>query len=218
MSPDPLQVIFGIGNPGRAYRDTRHNVGWMVLDCIAEGCGVRLSRRAFHARVADARLDGRRTLLVQPRTYVNRVGSAARDLMEHFALEASDLLAVVDDVHLPVGRIRLRRAGSAGGHGGLASLIETLGEAFPRLRVGVGAPDPDADLVEHVLGPFEEGERPALGGALARAVDGARMWRAEGVEAAMNAVNPAPLDPARDLRPPDPDAAGPEPGRGAAPE
>ncbi len=184
-----MKIIFAVGNPGREYENTRHNIGWLVADRIAEQCGAAFSKRAFHARVAAAEWEAQRVLLLKPQTYVNRVGGSAREVLEYYKRPPADMLVVTDDVNLPFGGLRLRSGGSAGGHNGLKSLIAALDEDFPRLRLGVGAPEAGSELSDYVLGPFRAEERARLDQILARALAAAAMWMRQGIDAAMNEFN-----------------------------
>ena len=193
-----MRLIVGLGNPGREYRDTRHNVGFMVVDEIATR--HNLSMAMAPSQVPDAFLAkkyGADPLLVaKPLTFMNRSGEAVAALARYYDIAAGDLLVVVDEVALPFGRLRARARGSAGGHNGLKSVIERLGTTeFPRLRLGVGRGDARRDLADHVLSTFEADEQPALGEFIARAADAAEMFAAEGIEKVMNAYNPGATDP-----------------------
>lgn len=188
-----MWTVVGLGNPGRAYADTRHNLGFRVVDELARRSGAQLARGPGDYWVAVLRLGSLEALLVEPTTYVNRTGRAIQQLVDQRGVEPGELLALVDDVYLPFGRLRLRPRGSAGGHNGLRSMIETLGtEEFPRLRLGVGAPADDTPLPDWVLGPFapeEAGELPAFVG---RAADAVLQVLESGVEATLPRVNAPP--------------------------
>lgn len=186
-----MKLILGLGNPGEPYRDTRHNAGWMVLDRLAEPLGIRWKRNwrcPCDSGIVPHSTAG--AVLVRPRTFMNRSGHAAACVLRRWRAETGDLLVVVDDLDLPLGRIRIRSGGGAGGHNGLRSVIGELGtEAFPRLRVGIG-PRPDgADVVSYVLAPFEQQEQDRLKPALERAAEAAKTWWQGGMEAAMNEFN-----------------------------
>jgi PTH1 family peptidyl-tRNA hydrolase len=207
-------IVLGIGNPGAEYEATRHNVGFMVLDLLAQRLGLAFERlerrtddgsRAFSgkvkARVCEGRRKGRSFLLVKPQTYVNLSGEVAAPLLRHAGRTPAQLFVIVDDLNLPLGRMRIRPSGSAGGHNGLKSIQQLLGsDAFPRLRLGIGQPpggEPDpqgpaarrggseglrpaalhaADWPDFVLAPFLPEEREVLGRVLARAADCAQAW------------------------------------------
>ncbi len=188
-----MKLIVGLGNPGREYRETRHNVGFMVVDELARRAG--LTWGGGPAQIPETlvakRYGAAPVLLAKPLTFMNRSGAAAAGLSRYYDVPAEELLVVVDEVALPLGRLRLRANGSAGGHNGLKSVIEGLGTtAFPRLRLGVGRGDGRRDLADHVLSKFEAGERADLESLVARAADAAEMFAAEGVVKAMNVYNP----------------------------
>lgn len=185
------RLILGLGNPGETYRDTRHNVGFRVVDELARRFGVSLDRVECNSRLGQA--SGPAVLLAQPQTYMNRSGYAARCFVEHHQLEPAAVLVVYDEVNLPLGRLRLRRAGSPAGHRGLESVLENLRtDQVPRLRLGVAPADgPPAgeDLADFVLAPFTGDETETVEQMIRRAADACEVWLAEGVEAAMNRFN-----------------------------
>ncbi len=186
-----MKLVVGLGNPGRKYEQTRHNIGFEVLDEVARrvGAGFRRSWR-FPADLAEATWEGQKILLVRPRTYMNASGEAVGPLARKKGVSAGDVVVVVDDVELDCGRLRLRAGGSAGGHNGLKSLIEHLGsEAFPRVRVGVGRMPAGGNLVEHVLARFPPGERPVMQEAVQRAAEAALAVLREGLDKAQNKFN-----------------------------
>ena len=182
--------VLGLGNPGRRYARTRHNLGFMVVDELAARTGASFRNEADHYELAATELAGTSVLLVKPNTYVNRSGSAARALLAAHRLLPPQLLVVVDDVYLPFGRLRLRPSGSAGGHNGLISIETELGtREFPRLRVGVGAPDAGEGLADHVLATFTADEKKRLPDCVARAADAVERVLELGVEAARPRIN-----------------------------
>jgi PTH1 family peptidyl-tRNA hydrolase len=192
-----------LGDPGPKYRGTRHNVGFEVVDELARRWGVSSFETFGSALYARARtpLVGDPVVLAKPMTYMNASGEAVAGLAGFYKIDPGQLLVVVDEVQLPIGRLRLRPSGSAGGHNGLKSIVQHLGPGFPRLRIGVGRGDPRWDLADHVLSRFSSDERLVIERAIARAADAAETFLAEGIEAAMNRYN-APEDA--------PGAAGPE--------
>lgn len=185
-----MRLLVGLGNPGERYADTRHNVAWRVLDRLAErwqavSAPGSETYRARRARVASGEVE-----LLQPLTFMNRTGEALARWIEERGGPAEDLLAVADDVWLPVGLVRLRPKGSSGGHRGLESIEAALGtNEFARLRVGVGAAESSERLREHVLEPFEPAERDDVDEAVDRAADAAACWATEGILVAMNRYN-----------------------------
>lgn len=187
-----MKIVVGLGNPGRAYAETRHNVGWMVLDAFAARLGVRFRtswRRPL--QLAKTAIEGVGVLwLVKPMTFMNCSGDPLPGLMRPAGATARDLVVVVDDVHLPIGKMRIRASGSAGGHNGLKSLIERLGtEEFIRMRIGIGDKQGDETLTAHVLGRMDRTERETIAVAAERAVDAMECVLRDGVDHAMNQFN-----------------------------
>jgi PTH1 family peptidyl-tRNA hydrolase len=185
-----MAVVVGLGNPGWRYRRTRHNIGFRVVEELARRHGARFKRSyRMAARIARLELAGREVLLVEPRTYMNRSGLAVRAVMAGFERGLDELLTVVDDVNLPLGRLRVRQGGGDGGHNGLRSVIETLGSSgFARVRVGVGGADA-SDLTAHVLSKFDGPERPLVGRVVGAAADAVMAVLGQGVGPAMNSFN-----------------------------
>jgi PTH1 family peptidyl-tRNA hydrolase len=186
-----VKLIVGLGNPGREYRDTRHNAGFMVVDEIARR--HNLTWAMAPAQVPDAfvvkRFGTLPLLLAKPLTYMNRSGISVAALTRYYDVEPADALVVVDDIDLPFGRLRARVSGSAGTHNGLRSVVAHVGTEFPRLRVGVGRGDARRDLADHVLAKFEPAEREQLDTIITRAADAAEMFAAEGIIKVMNTYN-----------------------------
>jgi PTH1 family peptidyl-tRNA hydrolase len=189
-----MKLIVGLGNPGREYEHTRHNVGFQVAEELADRYRVSLKSRAtWKARVAKIAEIGDGVLLAEPTTFMNLSGWAVREIAAFHKLAASDVLVVVDDADLPLGRLRLRTSGSAGGHNGLKSVIQELGTIeFPRLRVGVGRQA--GELKNHVLGRFSVEEKAQIDAAVKRAADAAELFAKENILAAMNRFNAAQVD------------------------
>lgn len=185
-----MKLIVGLGNPGHRYRNTRHNVGFMVLDCLAEGMRVAFSQEMYQGLVAKGKLRGESVMLLKPLTFVNNSGQAVAEATEHTLGDLEDLLVVLDDVYLPLGAIRIRPGGSAGGHNGLNSIIEHLGtKDVPRLRMGVGENRGESSLTGHVLGKFTQEEVPHVETMVARAAEAVTQFVASGIERAMNEFN-----------------------------
>ncbi len=180
-----LRLIVGLGNPGREYRDTRHNVGFMIVDRLAARERVAFrSEKSWQAEVARAG----DLVLCKPLTYMNLSGQAARVLSQFHKIDPAQMLIILDDMALPLGKLRLRASGSAGGHNGLRSLIDHLGTRdIPRLRIGIGAAQGEA--TGHVLGRFALEEKATLAQSLDRAVSAVDCVRENGLEAAMTAYN-----------------------------
>ena len=196
-----MRLIVGLGNPGPEYRETRHNVGFRVIDEIARRQGLKLSLAP--AQVPEtfvAKQFGPTPVLVaKPLTFMNRSGDAVAALARYYDIADGDLLVVVDEVALPFGRLRARARGSAGGHNGLKSVIDRLGTTeFARLRLGVGRGDARRDLADHVLSKFEPGERAELETFITRAADAAEMFAVDGIEKVMNTYNPETTAPELD--------------------
>ena len=186
-------LILGLGNPGTQYADTRHNVGFRVVEELARRWGVHLDRTECNSRLGGG--TDSVPLLVQPQTYMNRSGYAARCLVELHQIEPSAVLVVYDEINLPLGKLRLRRSGSPAGHRGLESILENLRtDQVPRLRLGVApaeGPPPGEDLADFVLAPFAEDEREPAEEMIRRAADACETWLREGVDVAMNRFNGA---------------------------
>lgn len=189
-----MKIILGMGNAGRRYRGTRHNVGFRVVDRLAAAAGASNWRERFGALVESAVVEGCKVLLLKPQTFVNLSGGPARAACEYYDVAPGEVLVVVDDVNLPLGKIRVRARGSAGGHNGLENLIERLDtDAFGRLRIGVGSKrHPEQDLADHVLSRFGPEETETIEGAIAKAADACRVWVADGIETCMNRFNAEP--------------------------
>ena len=184
-----MKLVVGLGNPGSRYRLTRHNLGFMVVDALAERWRISVGGKRHEAELGTGDIGTVRTVLAKPQTFMNASGESVAKLRRLHRLDPSDILAIYDDLDLPLGRIRLRADGSAGGHNGVASLIGVLGKGFPRLRIGIGRPPGGADPVGYVLEPFEASERTTVQDAIERAADGVESWLAQGLTPTMNVVN-----------------------------
>ncbi len=189
-----MRLIVGLGNPGEEYRQTRHNVGFMVADALA--ARHSLAWRNEGQVTCAKRFGSPEFLLAKPKTFMNLSGLAVAEFANYRNIDHGDLLIVVDDVDLPLGRMRARARGSAGTHNGLKSVVAQLGTTdFARLRVGVGRGDRRKDLADYVLAKFEAAEQAALNDIVTRAADAAEMFAAEDIETVMNRYNPDPADP-----------------------
>ena len=186
-----VRVIIGLGNPGPEYKKTRHNIGFWVVEVLAQRWGIRLSRRAFLSLTGDGQLKGEKVLLVQPETYMNRSGETAIKIRNFYRLELSDFVVVHDDLDLPLGRVRVKRGGGgAGGNRGVASLIAAFGsKEFIRIKVGIGRPPGRQDPADFVLQPFTPQEEASILPAVDNAADAVEMWISDGIEKTMAAVN-----------------------------
>jgi PTH1 family peptidyl-tRNA hydrolase len=183
-------MVVGLGNPGPRYADTRHNAGRLAVDHLARRHAVAIGSVKFNARFGQLRLDSQRLLLVLPQTYMNQSGQAVAPLARFYQVRPERILTVYDDLDLPLGRLRLRAEGGAGGHNGVASLIQALGTpAFPRLRLGIGRPPAGWEGVDYVLGRFTEDERGVIDACLPEAADAMECAAREGITAAMNRFN-----------------------------
>jgi peptidyl-tRNA hydrolase, PTH1 family len=185
-----VKLVVGLGNPGPQYRDTRHNVGFWVIDELAKRWQLQQTWRERDEALYVKQAGG--TVLAKPLTYMNLSGFAVSKLRQFFQVEPADLLVIVDEVALPLGRLRARPRGTAGGHNGLKSVIEQLGtNEFPRLRLGVGRGDGRRDLADYVLSKFDADERETIQAATLRAADAAEMFISEGIARVMNTFNAA---------------------------
>lgn len=187
-----MKVIVGLGNPGKKYQGTRHNIGFDVLAVLAGRHPVDRVQQRFKAETATAQIGGERVLLVSPLTYMNLSGQSVKGLVDFFKLDLTDLIVICDDMSLELGRLRLRSGGSAGGQKGLADTIVKLGtDQFPRLRIGIGRPPNSVDPASFVLQSFKSSEKSEIEIACQRAADALETWIKDGIEAAMNRFNPA---------------------------
>src|SRR5438874_12269057 len=182
-----MKAVVGLGNPGDDYKGTRHNVGFEVVDELARRWHAKLKK--WKATADTAIVKDRGVILVEPRTYMNNSGQAIAAVMAFYRIQPADVLVVVDEVQLPLGKLRLRTSGSAGGHNGLKSVIEHVGLDFPRLRIGVDRGHPDWDLSDRVLSKFPPTERAVVDAAIDRAADAVEVFLTDGVHVAMNRVN-----------------------------
>jgi PTH1 family peptidyl-tRNA hydrolase len=184
-----MKLVVGLGNPGAQYQATRHNVGFEVVEILAQ----RLSgaaKKAFGGELVDVRLGSEKVLLLQPHTYMNLSGQSVQQAISFYKLELADILVVCDDLNLPLGRLRFRSRGSAGGQKGLADCIRRLGtDEFPRLRIGIDRPQDSSQTVNFVLSTFKKDERAVIDDALQRASEAVEVWALQGAEACMSQFN-----------------------------
>ena len=184
------RIVLGLGNPGPRYEPTRHNVGFLVLNELRRRRDFGGAKEKFHCRCWTARVGGAPVTLAAPQTFMNASGTAAAELAAFYKVEPAGMLVVLDDMALPVGRVRARPGGSAGGHHGLDDVIAHLGtDRVPRLRIGIGPPPARMDAIDYVLGVFDESERPLVARAIALAADAVEDWIAHGIETVMNRYN-----------------------------
>ncbi len=185
-----MKLVVGLGNPGRKYQATRHNIGFEVIRKLAEQHGAGSPRSKFEGRLQECLIGGERTLLLMPQTYMNLSGRSVRQAVDFFKLSTGDLLLVCDDFNLPLGTLRLRARGTDGGQKGLADVIQQMGaDRFSRLRFGVG-PVPDRwEAADFVLGRFDSNEQQLADQQVQRACDAVKIWISEGIDQAMNQFN-----------------------------
>jgi len=184
-----MKIIAGLGNPGREYEGTRHNVGFRVVDELARRYDLCCDRRKFKSLFCSGRIAGETCAIVKPQAYMNLSGEAVQQAVAWFGGALDDVLVICDDFHLVLGKLRVRRGGSSGGHKGLQSVADMLGsEAFPRLRIGIGEAGP-GEKKDYVLSRFHDGEADVIAEAILKGADAAVAWVREGIEAYMNTFN-----------------------------
>jgi len=185
-----MKLIVGLGNPGAQYKDTRHNVGFEVAGLLAKKYASGTPRAKFQGEVLEAAIAGERVLLLTPLTFMNLSGASVLAARDFYKIELPDTLTICDDFNLPLGKLRLRPKGSAGGQRGLEDILRRLGtEELPRLRLGIGPLPPGRDAAGFVLTRFAKDEQPIVADAVQRAAEAAAAWAQQGLEAAMNAYN-----------------------------
>lgn len=188
MTTEPY-IIVGLGNPGRKYENTRHNLGFITVDRIAEDLGIRVNKLKFKALIGEGRLGGRRVLLVKPQTYMNLSGESVREIAGFYKIPMENLVVIYDDFDLPTGSVRVRKFGSAGTHNGMKSIIYQLqSDRFPRIRIGTGKGDGE-NLIDFVTGGFTKEEVPVMREAVLRAAAAAKAIVTDGIDTAMNQYN-----------------------------
>ncbi|MFO0880646.1 MAG: aminoacyl-tRNA hydrolase [Gemmataceae bacterium] len=189
-----MKVVVGLGNPGKQYVGTRHNVGFDVIDGLASSPMARRFQSRFASQVSEVMEGNEKVLLVKPETFMNLSGRAVRQVVDFYQVPTTDLMVVCDDVNLPLGRLRVRARGTHGGHNGLRDIQNHLGSSeYARLRIGVGGVS-EGELVDHVLGRFRPSERPAIEDALALALQAVSVWVQQGIDVCMNRYNAAGKD------------------------
>lgn len=188
MTSEPY-IIVGLGNPGRKYENTRHNLGFITVDRIAEDLGIRVNKLKFKALIGEGRLGGRRVLLVKPQTYMNLSGESVREIAGFYKIPMENLVVIYDDFDLPTGSVRVRKFGSAGTHNGMRSIIYQLqSDRFPRIRIGTGKGDGE-NLIDFVTGGFTKEEVPVMREAVLRAAAACKAIVTDGIDTAMNQYN-----------------------------
>lgn len=184
-----MYVIAGLGNPGKKYENTRHNMGFITIDQLAEKHDIKIDKLKFKALVGEGRIAGQKVLLVKPQTYMNLSGESIRDVMNFYKLEPEKLIVIYDDIDIEAGTLRIRKFGSAGTHNGMKSVVYQLqSDRFPRIRVGIGS-QKKGDLVNFVIGGFSKEEVPVLEEAISHAVLAVECIVEEGIDKAMNQYN-----------------------------
>jgi len=185
-----MKLVVGLGNPGMKYANTRHNVGFRVVDELGRRWGIATERHRFSGLLGDGRIAGQRVTLLKPMTYMNRSGQSVQEAVAFHKLDLADVLVVLDDMALPLGRLRVRPQGSAGGHNGLEDVIRRLGgqDGICRLRIGIEQVSGDR-MVSHVLNPFTRAEEEIVTSAIVRAADAVQCWLESGSDEAMNRYN-----------------------------
>ncbi len=185
-----MKLIAGLGNPGREYAGTRHNIGFGVITRISDKYRIPLASKEHKAVCGKGLIGGEKVILAQPQTFMNLSGECIRSFTDYYKIDPEDIIVAYDDISLEVGQIRVRQKGSAGGHNGIKDIIKHLGtNEFPRVKVGVGGKPEGGDLVRHVLGRFSKGDEKIIGEVLDFAVEAVEAIVSEGVDAAMNSFN-----------------------------
>lgn len=184
-----MYIIVGLGNPGKKYENTRHNMGFIAVDLLAEEYGIKVDKIKFKALVGEGRIAGRKVLLVKPQTYMNLSGQSVMEVMNYYKEDIENLIVIYDDIDIPTGSIRLRKKGSAGTHNGMRNIVYLLqDDRFPRIRVGIGS-DKKVDLMDYVIGGVTKKEKELLEDALTRAAKAAACIVEKGIDKAMNEYN-----------------------------
>lgn len=185
-----MKLIIGLGNPGLIYTNTRHNVGFEVINKVAKMSNIKLKGRRYKSRIGEGEILGHKVILAKPLTYVNLSGDAVELLVMNFKIQLSDMLVVYDDVNLELGKIRIRKKGTAGGHNGMNSIIEKLAsQEFPRMRIGIGFPQNEIELRDYVLSRFTKEENEIIESTIEKAAHAIICTIEEGIDVAMNRYN-----------------------------
>ncbi len=184
-----MHIITGLGNPGRKYENTRHNLGFITVDRLAEEHGISVTKSKHKALIGEGRISGQKVLLVKPQTFMNLSGEAVRAVMDYYKEPVENLLVIYDDADIPAGAVRIRKKGGAGTHNGMRSVVSCLGDdGFARIRIGIGTQD-DRDIVDHVLGGFTREEADVMREAVLTAVSAVECMLSKGIDIAMNEYN-----------------------------
>lgn len=184
-----MVVIVGLGNPGKKYENTRHNIGFITVDLLAERHGIKINKIKHKALVGEGTISDQKVLLVKPQTYMNLSGNSVREIMEYYKIDIENLLVIYDDIDIPTGAVRIRKKGSAGTHNGMRSIVYDLqSDQFPRIRIGMGL-DKKMDLKDFVTGGFTKSEKSLLEKAVAHSADAVECFLRSGIDKAMNEYN-----------------------------
>lgn len=184
-----MYIIVGLGNPGRKYENTKHNIGFITLDFLADKNGIKINKIKHKALVGEGTVSGQKVLLVKPQTYMNLSGNSVREVMEYYKADLENLIVIYDDVDIPMGRLRIRKKGSAGTHNGMKSIIYDLqDDGFPRVRIGIGK-ERKMPLAGYVLGGFAKEERQLMEDAVERAALAVECMLEKGIDIAMGEYN-----------------------------
>jgi len=187
-----MYIVVGLGNPGKKYENTKHNIGFITLDFLAEKNDIKINKIKHKALVGEGTVSGQKVLIVKPQTYMNLSGNSVREVMEYYKVEPEQLIVIYDDVDLPMGRLRIRKKGSAGTHNGMKSIIYDLQEeGFPRVRIGIGK-ERKMSLAGYVLGGFAKDERILMENAVERAAKAIECMLEKGIDTAMGEYNIKP--------------------------
>jgi peptidyl-tRNA hydrolase, PTH1 family len=185
-----MKLIIGLGNPGKQYENTRHNVGFMVIDKLSKELSIPLDRQKFNGIYGIGHISGEKVILLKPLTYMNLSGECIRPLMDYYEINDDEMVVIYDDLDLPVGKIRLRTKGSAGGHNGIKSMIHHLAtQEFNRIRVGIDRPNNGMKISDYVLGQFTKEEEPGISEAIDRSANACEKWFSTSFVGVMNDYN-----------------------------
>ncbi len=183
-------IIIGLGNPGREYQNTRHNVGYLTVDAIADAYGIDILEKKHKAIIGKGVIDGRKVILVKPLTYMNLSGESVREVTDYYKTDPkTEILVIYDDTSMPVGQLRIRKKGSAGGHNGIKNIISHVGDVFPRIKIGIGEKPKGYDLADYVLGHFTDDEKKTLCESAKKATEAVRLILNGEIDEAMNEYN-----------------------------